>query len=105
MGYIWYMAQRVRRERIAELVRERGLSLSAFGRAIGRTRQGAAAVLSGQFDPQITTLCRIADLFGLPVCAFFEGAPPCEHTRPKVGRKRRMKASGAAEEAPPSEET
>jgi len=99
------MTQRLRRDRIAALFQESGLSLSEFGRRIGRTRQGAAAVLSGAFDPQVTTLCRIADVFGLPVCEFFEGGPPCEHTRAKPTRKGRRKPAGTTAEAPQGEAT
>jgi len=69
---------RFRPDAIRELLERDGLSLSAFARRLGISRQRAHAWLGGTISPQFPMVLRMCAEFGVDPLFFAEGVPEPE---------------------------
>ena len=66
---------KIDRERLRELIRERGMTPRAVSREVGTNDTLVRDILSGKSNsPQAVTMAKIAEVLGTPLSEFFEGA-------------------------------
>ena len=68
---------------VVELMREHGLSASAFASSIGVTRQAVGSYLGGVTAPQFATVLKMVERFDKPIDFFVES-----HTAPIESQER-----------------
>lgn len=59
-------------ERVRALRQKRGLSQEQFAHESGLGRSFAGSIERGERDIRITTLCKLADFFGIPLSQLFQ---------------------------------
>jgi transcriptional regulator with XRE-family HTH domain len=72
-------AMKIDRDRLRQLIKERGTTARAVSRDIGTNDTLIRDILSGKSaNPQAITMARIAEALGVPLAEFFSGAEPSE---------------------------
>jgi transcriptional regulator with XRE-family HTH domain len=59
-------------KRVRQLRQKRGLSQEGFAHASGLGRSFAGSIERGERDIRITTLCKLANFFGVPMAQLFK---------------------------------
>lgn len=74
---------KIDRDRLRDLIKERGTTARAVSRAIGTNDTLIRDILSGKSNnPQAMTMARIAEALGVPLSEFFSGGDPAEFSAP-----------------------